>query len=1269
MGGYAWVTLATNDAYSLGALVLAHSLRRVGTKYELACLVTPGVTAAMREKLAAVFSLVQEVNVLDSKDEANLALLARPELGITFTKLHCWRLTQYEKCVFVDADALVVRNCDELFEREELSAAPDVGWPDCFNSGVFVFRPSQQTFASITAFATAKGSFDGGDQGLLNMYFSDWASKDISKHLPFIYNMCSTATYSYLPAFKQFGDDVRIIHFIGITKPWLQYFDTLTGVVQPPSGSVHLQPLLQLWWNIFCEQVHPQLSPSMATSTLAPIWHVFAPSSYVPPVSNISTYSDAIDDSNDVYSRAPDFSEFKDPWEEYSPQNDSFPTDNSSALNDKNDNYYGGAGYEKKAADVGQNDHNTSQFERNQQFHCEQYSCVPIQTQHSSHSTNNEHNQHREHATFHSEENHSQRQPVQHTEYHWQQCSDQRHQFQPSEQRHYPEQHWHEEQKQHNEQYQQHHEERHHVPRDYNEQKQHSEYHQHSEQSQPHDYYKMDAHHVQHQPVHEQHSTETWHENHTQHTSDQTGHRDYQDHTVSHDSHPQHHIQNNAQDNFTSHYRQSNEKNSEQFSETANKQIESRRIDFHPSSPAPYTDLHNVAMRSDPNITEHLDNANTGIAGALAQLTLGEARSAEQIVFEEHMRKQSWEQGQIDYMGRDSFDNIWKKICETLSLAPQRQSSLPKEDAAEPKESAATVESAELKTVTPIDVEVKEPVVEADKDLTQSLVCEASEEKLSAAQTTCEISDESVTIAPSSEQEASALPSEESVTVQSAAIKVSSELSQPAAIKSAKPTDTKLSETSTEQSSQESAPQSKSESLPVETKQTDSEASTCLLADAVCKKEVITPVTQIESAPTPTETKLETPVSATQDATELATTLSVDSPQSITTSSVTSEASLKEIAKDVIQSDVMQPLTIDPSEQHADVLLAASEISTVSPVPIQVAESVLQAEPKESVSDATAADQAIATTVTAVHESTDIASASIAVEPVQLNGSVCEKPDDIATVVAESSESSDISIQKVTAPASDLVITTDVLEAPSATIEKVESVSSVISPETPSKVEELTESAEQIVKTETTEPAEQAKEAEITEVAAKSPSEISETSEIVEPSSAEESTEAKVLNIPSTPTVIEATPPTSPSVESTQEAEEKQAGKKSLKKSDSADVEGGSADGEGADKKAKKTVKKVTKKPKTKSEEATPSTTADGATAGDGSQSKVKKTVKVTKKAGAKTLETDTSVPETPPPPSSPPAAVTSDAPVPPKRKTKSTNAKGTTGKKSEAEE
>lgn len=43
----------------------------------------------------------------------------------------------------------------------------------------------------------------GGDQGLLNMYFNTWATDDISKHLPFIYNVVSQAFYSYLPAFTQ----------------------------------------------------------------------------------------------------------------------------------------------------------------------------------------------------------------------------------------------------------------------------------------------------------------------------------------------------------------------------------------------------------------------------------------------------------------------------------------------------------------------------------------------------------------------------------------------------------------------------------------------------------------------------------------------------------------------------------------------------------------------------------------------------------------------------------------------------------------------------------------------------------------------------------------------------------------------------------------------------------------------------------------------------------------------------------------------------------
>jgi len=60
-----------------------------------------------RQQIEGVFDEVKVVDVLDSKDQTHLALMCRPELGVTFTKLHCWTFTNYDKCVFLDADTLV----------------------------------------------------------------------------------------------------------------------------------------------------------------------------------------------------------------------------------------------------------------------------------------------------------------------------------------------------------------------------------------------------------------------------------------------------------------------------------------------------------------------------------------------------------------------------------------------------------------------------------------------------------------------------------------------------------------------------------------------------------------------------------------------------------------------------------------------------------------------------------------------------------------------------------------------------------------------------------------------------------------------------------------------------------------------------------------------------------------------------------------------------------------------------------------------------------
>ncbi|XP_018560017.1 glycogenin-2 [Lates calcarifer] len=247
----AFVTLATTESYCMGATVVARSLRRHGTTRRIVVMVTPNISQSSRLGLKSVFDEVIEVDVMDSGDRLHLALLGRPELGVTFTKIHCWTLTQYSKCVFLDADTLALCNVDELFERDELSAAPDPGWPDCFNSGVFVFRPSLRTHTRLLDHALQHGSFDGGDQGLLNSFFSSWPVEDISKHLPFVYNLSASSIYSYLPAFQQFGHEAKIVHFLGAVKPWN------SSSQRDDSSSHTMEQFMTLWWR---EYLNPATS-------------------------------------------------------------------------------------------------------------------------------------------------------------------------------------------------------------------------------------------------------------------------------------------------------------------------------------------------------------------------------------------------------------------------------------------------------------------------------------------------------------------------------------------------------------------------------------------------------------------------------------------------------------------------------------------------------------------------------------------------------------------------------------------------------------------------------------------------------------------------------------------------------------------------------------------------------------------------------------------------------------------------------------------------
>jgi alpha-N-acetylglucosamine transferase len=230
--GNAFVTLVTNADYALGASVLLRSLNRTGTSADLVVLHTGGVLSADLEMLEREGAKLIEAELLPTSDAFN-ERHARAKLHSNapftkgrkpgfhtpldnFAKLRLWQLTQYETVVFLDADTLVLRLIDRLFDYPEFSAAPNVyeslGDFHRLNSGVFVAKPSNMTFDAMLSRLDAPDAFwRRTDQTFLETFFPRWQG------LPVFDNMLQYVWFN-MPALWDWKA-ISVLHF-QYEKPW-----------------------------------------------------------------------------------------------------------------------------------------------------------------------------------------------------------------------------------------------------------------------------------------------------------------------------------------------------------------------------------------------------------------------------------------------------------------------------------------------------------------------------------------------------------------------------------------------------------------------------------------------------------------------------------------------------------------------------------------------------------------------------------------------------------------------------------------------------------------------------------------------------------------------------------------------------------------------------------------------------------------------------------------------------------------------------------------
>ena len=171
----------------------------------------------------------------------NLHLMGRADLHSAFTKINLWKQTQFRKIVYLDADVVAYRAPDELFDLPHpFSAAPDIGWPDLFNTGVLVLSPNTDDYQALVTKAENGESFDGADQGLLNQHFENNYNR-----LSFTYNVTPSGHYQYVPAYRHFQSRINMVHFIGSGKPWSLGREAFSGEQTP------YNEMVGKWWAVY----------------------------------------------------------------------------------------------------------------------------------------------------------------------------------------------------------------------------------------------------------------------------------------------------------------------------------------------------------------------------------------------------------------------------------------------------------------------------------------------------------------------------------------------------------------------------------------------------------------------------------------------------------------------------------------------------------------------------------------------------------------------------------------------------------------------------------------------------------------------------------------------------------------------------------------------------------------------------------------------------------------------------------------------------------
>ncbi len=211
---------ATNDAYAVAVLVAARRLKQLG--------IADAVDLVVLHTNVSPYlvNLMREAGLLPI-----LSRSPRPAAGRTFRdsllKLRVFQMVQYERVVFMDADALPWSNLESLFALNfhEPVALPVAYWLNqpYGTTALMVAQPSVENWHHILSWidaSTSAGRRIQGDMDVVNLAFDGCIH-----YLPGDF-LCLNGDWNDRQFMPIYGDPdaavsrLHVVHFTDLGKPW-----------------------------------------------------------------------------------------------------------------------------------------------------------------------------------------------------------------------------------------------------------------------------------------------------------------------------------------------------------------------------------------------------------------------------------------------------------------------------------------------------------------------------------------------------------------------------------------------------------------------------------------------------------------------------------------------------------------------------------------------------------------------------------------------------------------------------------------------------------------------------------------------------------------------------------------------------------------------------------------------------------------------------------------------------------------------------------------